>query len=95
MFFRRSFFLCSLCPYLEGIKDAPCYKFRGLTIGQGYSAVCTNKGGHRDTFLNKWGEVPRVLRGLLSSLEQRERRGLFFVVPVDSLVVDSALPLQW
>ena len=33
-----------------------------------------------------------VLRGLLSrppSLERNERQGLFFVMPIDSLVVDS------
>ena len=70
------------------------YKFRRHTIGQSHSAVCTNKGGQRerDAFSNKWCGVPYVLRGLLSrplSLEQSERQGLFFVVPIDSLVVDS------
>ena len=42
----------SLYPNLEGIKDALLYncKFRRPTIGQNCSAVCTNKGGHRDTF---------------------------------------------
>ena len=29
------------------------YKFRRPMIGQNCSAVCTNKGGHRDAFLNK------------------------------------------
>ena len=45
--------------------------------------MCTNKGGHRDAFLN-------ISRGPLSrppSLEQSERLGgLFFVIPVNSLV---------
>ena len=67
---------------LEGIKDALCYKFRRTTIGQNCSAMCTNKGGHRDTFLNKQHKVPCVSRSLHSrppSLEQSERQGLFFV----------------
>ena len=49
--FRQSFCLYSPCPSLEGIKDALCHKFRTLTISQNCSAVCTNKGGHRDAFL--------------------------------------------
>ena len=53
------------------------------TIDQNCSAVCTNKGGHRDAFSNQPHEAPRVLRGLLSrrplSLEWSERWGLFFV----------------
>ena len=78
IFFRWSFFLYSPCPYLEGIKDALCYKFRRPMIGQNCSAVCTNKGGHRDTFSNKRREVPHVSRDLLStplSLKQSERWG--------------------
>ena len=59
-------------------------------IDQNCRAVCTNKGGHRDAFSNKWREVPRVSRGLLSrspSLAQSERQGgLFFVIPVNSPV---------
>ena len=76
IFFRRSFFLCSLCPNLEGIKDALCYMFRRPTIGQNCSAVCTNKGGHRDAFSSERREALRVSRGLPSrplSLEQSER----------------------
>ena len=49
-------------------------------------------GGHRDAFLNKSHKAPCILIGLLSrppSLKRSERRGLFFVMPVDSLVVDS------
>ena len=65
MFFRRSFLLYSLCANLEGIKDALCYKFRRPTIGQNCSTVYTNKGGHRDAFLNEWCEAPCVSRGLL------------------------------
>ena len=42
-FFRRSIFLYSPCPNLEGIKDALSYKFRRLMIGQNCCAVCTNK----------------------------------------------------
>ena len=41
-------------------------KFRRPTIGQNGSAMCTNKGGHRDTFSNEQREAPRVSRGLLS-----------------------------
>ena len=59
-------FSYSPCPYLEGVKDALCLKFRRFTIGQNCSAVCTNKGGHRDAFSNERCEVLRVLRGLLS-----------------------------
>ena len=43
LFFRRSVFLYSACPNLEGIKDALSYKFRGLTIGQNCCGVCTNE----------------------------------------------------
>ena len=43
IFFRRSIFLYSPCPNLEGIKDALSYKFRRLTIGQNCCAVCTNE----------------------------------------------------
>ena len=67
-------------------------QFRRLMIGRNCSAVCLNKGGHRDALSNKQCEAPRVSRGLLSrlhSFERSERWGLFFVVHVDSLVVDS------
>ena len=40
IFFRVTIFLHSLCPSLEGIKDALFYK---LTTGQNCSAVCTNE----------------------------------------------------
>ena len=43
IFFRRSIFLYSPCPNLEGIKDALSYTFRRLMIGQNCCAVCTNK----------------------------------------------------
>ena len=43
IFFRKSIFLYSACPNLEGIKDALSYKFRRLMIGQNCCAVCTNK----------------------------------------------------
>ena len=43
IFLRRSIFLYSSCPNLEGIKDALSYKFRRLMIGQNCCAVCTNK----------------------------------------------------
>ena len=66
IFFRATIFLYSLCPNLEDTKDALCYKFRRPTIGQNCSAVCTNKGGHRDAFSNERRKAPRVLRGLLS-----------------------------
>ena len=90
--FRVIIFLYSPCPNLEGIKDAFRHKFKRLTIGQNCSAVCTNKGDHRNAFSNKQRKAPWVLRGLLSrplSLEQRERQGLFFAIPVNSLAVDS------
>ena len=35
-----------------------------LTIGQNCSVVCTNKGGHRDTFSSKRHKAPRILIGL-------------------------------
>ena len=82
-YFRRSFFLYSPCPNLEGINDALCYKFRKPTVGQNCSAMCTNKVSHRAAFLNKRREVPHVSKGLLSrppSLERSKRRGLFFVI---------------
>ena len=64
--FGRSF-LYSPCPNLKGINDAVlCYKFRRPIISQNYSAVCTDKGGHRDAFSNKQHKVPCVSRGLLS-----------------------------
>ena len=43
IFFRRSIFLYSPCPNLEGIKDALFYKFTKLRIGQKCRAMCTNK----------------------------------------------------
>ena len=43
IFSRRSIFLYSPCPNLEGIKDALSYKFGRLMIGQNCCAVCTNK----------------------------------------------------
>ena len=51
-----SYFSYNPCPYIEGIKDALCNKFRRLTVGQNCSAVCTNEGGHRDTFSNDCSE---------------------------------------
>ena len=80
-----SHFPCSWCYYLEGTKDVLCHKFKRLTIGQDYKAVCINAGGHGDAFLNKWHEAPRVSRGLLSrppSLKRSDRQGLFFVMPI-------------
>ena len=82
-FFRRSFFLFSPSPNMEGIKDVLFYKFRRPMIGQNCSAMCTNNSGHRDVLSNKWRKAPRVSRGLLSrptSLEQSKRQGLFFVI---------------
>ena len=84
IFFRRSFFLYSPCPYLEGIKDALCYKFRRLTIGQNCSAVCTNKGGHRDAFLSKRCKAPQGCSAGHRALSKT--RG---IKPVNNLVVDS------
>ena len=43
----------NLCPNLEDMKDVLFYKFRRPMIGQICSAVCTNKGGHRDTLSNE------------------------------------------
>ena len=83
IFFRWSFFLYSLCP-----KDALFHKFRRPTISYNCSAVCTNKGGHRDAFSNEWCEAPRVSRSLLSMqatchrASSEARRGLFFVMPL-------------
>ena len=62
------------CPNLKGIKDVLCYKFRRPMIGQNCSAVCTNKGGHRDAFSNERREAPCVSRGLLSRPRATEPR---------------------
>jgi hypothetical protein len=48
-----------------GTKDALCHKYRRVTIGQNCRAMCTNQGGHRDAFLNKWHETPCISVGLL------------------------------
>ena len=48
--------------------------------------------GHRDAFSNEWRKVPRISMRLTEqapSLKQSERRGLFFIMLVNSLVVDS------
>ena len=63
-------------------------------IGQNCSALFTNKDGHRDAFLssNERCKAPCISKGLLSmppSLKQSKRRDLFFVMPIDSLMVDS------
>ena len=76
--FRQSFFLYSPCPYLEGIKDALCNKFRRPTIGQNCSALCTKaiekhsrtNGAKQCTF---WEACSAV--HMLPSLE---RQDLFF-----------------
>ena len=52
------------------------------------SAVCTNKGGHRDTFLNKQCEAPCVLRGQLNRPPSLERSKTRFSL-CHNLVVDS------
>ena len=81
-YFRAIIFLYSPYPYLEGIKDALCYKFRRLTIGQNCNAVCTNKGDHRDASLSKCHKMPHFSRGLLSrplSLQLSKQQGLLFV----------------
>ena len=52
----------------------------------------SNEGDHGDAFLNKQQEVLHSSIDLLSrppSLKQSQRQGLFFVMPVNSLVVDS------
>ena len=85
IFFRRSIFLYSPCPNLEGIKDALSYKFRILTIGQSCCAVCTTRlpgpRDHRDAF---------------SSSSERRKRHAFrqacsagHRASSDGLVVDS------
>ena len=79
----------SLCP-LEDVKDVLFYKFGRPTIGQNCSAVCTNKGGHRDAFLNERHKAPRILRGLLSrphATEPQAKRETRSVL-CHSLVVD-------
>ena len=43
-----------------------------LTIGQNCSAVCTNKGGHRDTFSSERHKAPRILIGLPSRPQSLE-----------------------
>ena len=72
--FQMIIFLYSPCPNLEGIKDALCYKFRRPTIGQNCSAMCINKGSHRDAFSNERRKVPHISRGLLSRPHATEPR---------------------
>ena len=99
-FFRRSLFLYSLCPNLKGIKRC---KFRSSMIGQNWSAVRKNKGGHRDAFLNERHEAPHVFRGLLSrpcatkpQAKQETRSVLCHSLVVDLTSEQSrTLPLQW
>ena len=83
-YFQAIIFVYSPYPYLEGIKDALCSKFRRLKIGQNCSAVCTNKDGRRNAFSIERHKVPCISRGLLSrppSLQLSERQGLLFVKP--------------
>ena len=77
--------LYSPCPNLEAIKDALFNKFRRLTIGQNCSAMCTNKGGHKDAFSNKRCEAPCIWRGLQATCHRtlskaRDEIDLFFIV---------------
>ena len=60
-----------------------------------YSAVCTNKGGHRDTFSNVRLEAPRVSRDLLSrphATKPQAKREMRSVL-CHSLVIDSMFSL--
>ena len=70
--FQTIFFLYSLCPNQEGIKDALCFKFRRPMIGQNCSAVCTSiaKGGHRDAFRTN-GAKRRTFREACERSENR------------------------
>ena len=73
--FQSDNFLYSLCPNLEGTKDALFYKFRRLIIGQNCSALCTKEGGHRDAFSSKWYEALYVLeRPAQQATEPRAKR---------------------
>ena len=60
IFFRRSNFLYSPCPNLEGIKDALFYKFTRLRIGQKCRAVCTNKVAAIETHSRTRGAMRRA-----------------------------------
>ena len=67
---------------------------RMLTTGQIVVSMSTDEGGHRGAFSNELREAPHISRGLLSrplSLKPSQRHSLFFVMPVNSLVVDSTL----
>ena len=75
-----------------------CTLLQFYKIGQSSRAMCTNKGGHRDAFLNKWRYALLVSRGPLSRpsiLERNEKQGgLFFVIPVNSLVDSTFEPSE-
>ena len=88
IFFRRSFFLYSPCPNLEGIKDTLFYEFRRPMIGQNCSAVCTNKGGRGDAFsLEQMARFERPAQQATAT-EPRAKRETRSVLR-HSLVVDS------
>jgi hypothetical protein len=89
--FPSNVFLILSVSVPEATNEALCQKFRTLTTGQNCSIVCTNKGGYRYAFSSKQCEALHISWGLLHgpSLEQSERLGLFFIMPVNSLVVDS------
>ena len=59
---------------------------RSVTSSKGQNCSA-NKGDYRNVFSNKQRKAPWVFRPL--NVEQRERRGLFFAIPVNSLAVDS------
>ena len=62
---------------------------RSSTSSEGpqFSAVCTNKGGHRDAFSNQQRKAPRISRGQQAT-EPRAKRETRSVL-CHSLVVDS------
>ena len=58
-------------------------------IDLNYSAMCTNKAGHRDAFSNEWRKAPRVSRGLLAQ-HSRLRRETISILCHTSLSYSGA-----
>ena len=72
----------------EGTKYALCHKFRRLTICS-TMYTCQTRVAIETHFQTNALHSSIDLLSRPPSLKQSQRQGLFFVMPVDSLVVDS------
>jgi hypothetical protein len=72
----------------EGTNDMLCLKLRRFTIGQNCSATSKMKVAIETYMYSQWREALHFWACSLS-LERSERWGRFFVIPVNSLDVDS------